>query len=83
MLKIGAAVNFILAILEGALGCRWICQAEENNWEPKRIFYGITWFLNAIMHSLMGCQLWRAAAEQEKAYFDDADDLDDLDGFGE
>ena len=42
MLKIGAVLIYILSIAESTLACRWLCQAKENNWDPKRIFYGIT-----------------------------------------
>jgi len=64
MLKIGAALIYALSVAESTLAFRWLCQAKENNWDPKRIFYGITCYLNALMQCMMAGELWRAAGEE-------------------
>ena len=76
MLKIGAALIYALSVVESSLAFHWLCQAKENNWDPKRIFYGITCYLNALMQCMMANQLWRAA-EEENGDLDDFDDLED------
>ena len=76
MLKIGAVLIYILSFAESTLGFRWLCQAKENNWDPKRIFFGVTCYLNALMQCIMAGQLWSAAGE-ESADLDDFDDLED------
>ena len=77
MLKIGAVVNLILAVSESFLSCRWFCQAKRNDWEPKRVFYGVVWFLNALMQCMMATQLWTAAEEEKNAAWDDFEDYED------
>ena len=61
MLKIGAVVNLILAVSESFLSCRWFCQAKRNDWEPKRVFYGVVWFLKSVMECIMAAELFTAA----------------------
>ena len=77
MLKIGAALIYGLSVLESILAFRWLCQARENNWEPRRIFYAITCYLNALMQCMMANQLWKAAEEEERAGPEDFDELED------
>ena len=77
MLKIGAALIYGLSVLESTLAFRWLCQARENNWEPRRIFYAITCYLNALMQCMMATQLWTAAEEEKNAAWDDFEDYED------
>ena len=78
MLKIGAAVNFILAVSEGVLGFQWLFQAKEHDWDPKRVFYAVIWFLNALMQTIISCDLWNAGSEEEAdADWDDFEDYED------
>lgn len=64
MLKIGAALIYALSVVESSLAFHWLCQAKENSWDPKRIFYSITCYLNALMQCMMANQLWKAAEEE-------------------
>lgn len=78
MLKFGAVLNLILAVSEGVLGCKWLCQAKEHDWDPKRVFYGIIWFLNALMQTIIACDLWEASNEEEESIdWDDFDEYED------
>ena len=77
MLKIGAVVNLFLAGSESFLSCRWFCQAKRTDWEPQRVFYGMAWFLNAVMQCMMAAQLWTAAEEEKNAAWDDFEDYED------
>ena len=73
----GAVVNFILAFSVCYLCCICFCQAKRNDWEPKRVFYGVVWFLNAVMQCMMAAQLWTAAEEEKNAAWDDFEDYED------
>ena len=64
MLKIGAALIYALSVVESSLAFHWLCQAKENSWDPKRIFYSITCYLNALMQCMMANQLGKAAEEE-------------------
>ena len=78
MLKFGAVLNLILAVSDGVLGFKWLFQAKENDWEPKRVFYGIIWFLNAFMQTIIACDLWKASNEEEESIdWDDFDEYED------
>ena len=77
MLKIGAVVNLILSVSDCFLSCFCFGQANTNDWEPKRVFYGVVWFLNALMQCMMAAQLWTAAEEEKNAAWDDFEDYED------
>lgn len=75
MLKIGALLNLGLAVADGMLSARWFIRAKENDWEPKRIFYGVVWALNAAMQVLLSCELLEAASREslEAGDYEDED----------
>ena len=79
MLKLGALLNLGLAVSEGMLSVRWFTQAKENDWEPKRIFYGVIWALNAVMQVMLACTLLEGAVRERaetESYDEDEDDFD-------
>ncbi len=80
MAKLLAALSVILSVSETALGVKWLTGAKENDWDPKRIFYGIVWLVNAVMHILMAIDLLSQDGSEEDVDFEDAD-LDGLDGY--
>ena len=80
MAKLLAALSFILSVSETALGVKWLTGAKEHDWDPKRIFYGIVWLVNAEMHVLMAIDLLSQDGDDGIDDFEDVD-WDDLDGY--
>lgn len=79
MAKILAAMSFILSASEAALGAHWLVKAQEHDWNPKHIFYGIVWLLSAVMQIMVSFDV--LSAEKEDDVYESGADWDDFDEY--
>ena len=71
--KILGALSLVLSVCETAVGAKWLAEARDHEWDPKRIFFGAVWLLHAVMQLVMACDLLSEDDEEEDVEYVDAD----------